>query len=138
MLLGQGDFIQNLMDQLVDELKKPAGQLYKYALLGILETAVRASNASYNDSNFLERLDVRLLEASPGDNGWDIFSLDYRVDSPISTIITPEIIKGYLKVFNLLWKLKRVEHSLNATWVQQNSRKNELYSMKDIRKDLHR
>lgn len=125
------------MDLLVDELKKPAGQLYKYSLLGILETAVRASNAYYSDSEFLDRLDVKLLEASPGESGWDIFSLDYRVDAPINTIITPEIIKGYLKVFNLLWRLKRVEHSLNATWVQQTSRKNELYSMKDIRKDLH-
>lgn len=137
LLLGQGDFIQNLMDLLVDELKKPAGQLYKYALLGILETAVRASNAYYFDAEFLDRLDVRLLEASPGDTGWDIFSLDYKVDNPINTIITPEVIVGYLKVFNLLWKLKRVEHALNNTWVQQTSRKNELYSLKDIRKDLH-
>jgi len=126
------------MDLLVNELKKPAGQLYKYALLGILETAVRASNAYYNDSQFLDRLDVKLLEASPGDNGWDIFSLDYKVDSPINTIITPEVIQGYLKVFNFLWRLKRVEHALNTTWVQQTSHKKELYTLKDIRKDLHK
>lgn len=137
-MLGQGDFIQNLMDLLVNELKKPAGQLYKYALLGILETAVRASNAYYNDSQFLDRLDVKLLEASPGDNGWDIFSLDYKVDAPINTVLTPEVIQGYLRVFNLLWRLKRVEHALNSTWVQQTKKKNELYSLKDIRKDLHK
>lgn len=138
LLLGQGDFIQNLMDSLVSELSKPAGQLYKYTLLGVLETAVRSSNAYYTDSEFLDRLDVKLLEASPGDNGWDIFSLDYKVDAPINTILTPEIIQGYLKIFNLLWKLKRVEHALNKSWVQQNSLKNELYAMKEIRADLHK
>ena len=138
LLLGQGDFIQNLMDQLVNELSKPAGQLYKYTLLGILETAVRASNAYYFDSELLDRLDVKLLEASPGDNGWDIFSLDYKVDAPINTILTPEIIQGYLKVFHLLWKLKRVEHTLNESWVQQNLKKNELYSLVEIRRDLHK
>ncbi|CAI2385190.1 unnamed protein product [Moneuplotes crassus] len=138
LLLGQGDFIQNLMDSMVNELSKPAGQLYKYNLLGILESAVRSSNANMTDSEFLKRLDVRLLEASPGDNGWDIFSLDYKIDAPINTILTPEIIQGYLKIFSLLWKLKRVEHSLNKTWVQQTSYKNELYSLKEIRSDLHR
>lgn len=126
------------MDSLVPELSKPAGQLYKYTLLGILETAVRASNAYYSDSEFLDRLDVKLLEASPGDNGWDIFSLDYKVDAPINTILTPETIHGYLKIFNLLWKLKRVEHALNTTWVQQTSYKNEMYSLVEIRRDLHR
>lgn len=138
LLLGQGDFIQNLMDSLVGELSKPAGQLYKYTLLGLLETAVRSSNAYLSEAEFLDRLDVKLLEASPGDNGWDIFSLDYKVDAPINTILTPEIIQGYLKIFNLLWKLKRVEHSLNKTWVQQTSYKNELYSLKEIRSDLHK
>lgn len=138
LLCGQGDFIQNLMDSLVGELSKPAGQLYKYTLLGILETAVRASNAYYSDAEFLDRLDVKLLEASPGDNGWDIFSLDYKVDAPINTILTPEIIQGYLKVFHLLWKLKRAEHALNQSWVQQTAHKNELYSITEIRGDLHR
>jgi gamma-tubulin complex component 3 len=126
------------MDSLVNELSKPAGQLYKYTLLGILETAVRASNAYYSDSEFLDRLDVKLLEASSGDNGWDIFSLNYKVDPPISTILTHETIQGYLKVFNLLWKLKRVEHALNTSWVQQTSYRNELFSLVEIRGDLHK
>lgn len=105
--------------------------------MAILETAVRASNAYYLDSEFLDRLDVRLLEASPGDSGWDIFSLDYKINAPINTILTPEVIKGYLKVFNLLWRLKRIEHSINTSWIQAKSKKNDLYSMKDLRKDIH-
>lgn len=45
-----------------------------------------ASNAQYEEPDILERLDVRLLEISPGDLGWDVFSLDYHVDGPIGTV----------------------------------------------------
>jgi hypothetical protein len=48
-------------------------------LAGILETAIRATNTQYEDPDILERLDVRLLDIQPGDNGWDVFSLDYKV-----------------------------------------------------------
>jgi gamma-tubulin complex component 3 len=69
-----------------EDLAKPAGSLYLHNLTGILETAIRATNAQFDDSDILKRLDVRLLEVSPGDTGWDVFSLDYHVDGPISTV----------------------------------------------------
>ncbi len=39
----------------------------------------RQTNAQYEEVDILERLDVRLLEIQPGDSGWDVFSLDYKV-----------------------------------------------------------
>lgn len=89
LLLGQGDFTQYLMDMLKKELARPARQLHRHALRVILDQAVRASNAQYQDPEIIKRLDVRLLEASSGDNGWDIFTLAYIVDPPLSTILTP-------------------------------------------------
>lgn len=77
--MGQGDFMQYLLNILVPELDQSASHIYKHTLLGQLETAVRSSNAQYHDPEFLNRLDVKLLESSPGDHGWEIFSLDYRV-----------------------------------------------------------
>ena len=65
---------------------KPASQLFMHNLTGIQESAVRATNAQYDDQDILDRLDVRLLEVSPGDAGWDVFSLDYHVDGPIKTV----------------------------------------------------
>lgn len=62
-----------------EELSKPATSLYTHNLAGILETAIRATNTQYEDPDILERLDVRLLDIQPGDNGWDVFSLDYKV-----------------------------------------------------------
>lgn len=45
-----------------DDLAKPANNLYLHNLSGILETAIRATNAQFDDSDILKRLDVRLLE----------------------------------------------------------------------------
>lgn len=60
--------------------------LYLHNLTGTLETAIRATNAQFEDPDILKRLDVQKLEFSPGDYGWDIFSLRYHVDGPISTV----------------------------------------------------
>uniref|UniRef100_A0A480TXD0 Gamma-tubulin complex component 3 isoform 1 n=1 Tax=Sus scrofa TaxID=9823 RepID=A0A480TXD0_PIG len=112
LLLGQGDFIRHLMDLLKPELVRPATTLYQHNLTGILETAVRATNAQFDSPEILKRLDVRLLEVSPGDTGWDVFSLDYHVDGPIATVFTRECMSHYLRAFNFLWRAKRVEYIL--------------------------
>lgn len=96
LLLGQGDFIQHLIDLLEPELERPASQLFVHNLTGQLESAVRATNAQYESRDVLDRLDVRLLETSPGDCGWDVFSLMYRVDGPLKTVFTPENVLQYL------------------------------------------
>ncbi|KAI9138608.1 Spc98 family-domain-containing protein [Paraphysoderma sedebokerense] len=125
LLLGQGDFIQQLMDSLGSGLNKPASTLYRHNLIGTLEAAVRASNAQFDAPDILRRLDVRLLEISPGDCGWDVFSLDYHVDSPINTIFTPQAMQQYLKLFNFLWRLKRVEYTLSQGWKTHVTRREE-------------
>ncbi|OCT92539.1 hypothetical protein XELAEV_18015595mg [Xenopus laevis] len=116
LLLGQGDFIRHLMDLLKPELVRPATTLYQHNLTGILETAVRATNAQFDNPEILKRLDVRLLEVSPGDTGWDVFSLDYHVDGPIATVFTRECMSHYLRVFNFLWRAKRMEYILTDIW----------------------
>ena len=66
LLLGQGDFIQGLMTLVSPHLSEPASQLFRHSLLPFLETAVRTSNAQYDDHEILSRLDVRLMTPSPG------------------------------------------------------------------------
>ena len=44
------------------ELAKPANSLYLHNLTGVLETAIRATNAQFDDTDILNRLDVRLLQ----------------------------------------------------------------------------
>ncbi|KAJ8322941.1 Microtubule-nucleating Tub4p (gamma-tubulin) complex component [Batrachochytrium dendrobatidis] len=136
VLLGQGDFVQCLLDSLGSSLSKPASSLYLHNLTGTLETAIRSSNARYFDSDILRRLDVRLLEATEGDFGWDVFALDYQVDSPINTILTQQTMHTYLKLFTFLWRLKRIEHSLSSSWRQHTSEMQTLRSVQMFSKDI--
>lgn len=114
--MGQGDFIQCLMDLVGPELAQPANTLSSFKLSGTLESAVRASNAQYDDGDVLDRLRVRMMPHNDGDRGWDVFSLEYNAREPLTTLFTEEVMGKYLKVFNFLWRLKRVEHALCATW----------------------
>ncbi|XP_061091101.1 gamma-tubulin complex component 3 isoform X2 [Conger conger] len=137
LLLGQGDFIRHLMDLLKPELARPATTLYQHNLTGILETAVRATNAQFDSPEILKRLDVRLLEVSPGDTGWDVFSLDYHVDGPIATVFTRECMSHYLRVFNFLWRAKRMEYTLTDIWKGQMCNAKLLKNMPELSGVLH-
>ncbi|KAJ8255425.1 hypothetical protein GJAV_G00204740 [Gymnothorax javanicus] len=137
LLLGQGDFIRHLMDLLKPELARPATTLYQHNLTGILETAVRATNAQFDSPEILKRLDVRLLEVSAGDTGWDVFSLDYHVDGPIATVFTRECMSHYLRVFNFLWRAKRMEYTLTDIWKGQMCNAKLLKSMPELSGVLH-
>ncbi|KYG43565.1 hypothetical protein M433DRAFT_156562 [Acidomyces richmondensis BFW] len=116
LLLGQGDFIALLMESLASNLDRPANSQYRHTLTAQLEHAIRNSNAQFDDADVLRRLDARMLELSHGEIGWDVFTLEYRVDSPLDVIVTPWASKQYLKVFNFLWRVKRVEFALSTTW----------------------
>ncbi|KAK4540410.1 hypothetical protein LTR36_009267 [Oleoguttula mirabilis] len=116
LLLGQGDFIFLLMESLASNLDRPANSQYRHTLTAQLEHAIRNSNAQYDSADVLRRLDARMLELSHGEIGWDVFTLEYRVDSPLDVIVTPWASKQYLKVFNFLWRVKRVEFALSTTW----------------------
>lgn len=116
LLLGQGDFIALLMESLASNLDRPAGSQYRHTLTAQLEHAIRGSNAQYDSPDVLRRLDARLLELSHGEIGWDVFTLEYKVDAPVDVVITPWASKQYLVVFNFLWRVKRVEFALGSTW----------------------
>ncbi|XP_065644166.1 gamma-tubulin complex component 3 homolog isoform X3 [Hydra vulgaris] len=137
LLLGQGDFIRHLMDLLEPDLMRPANSLYMHNLTGLLETAIRATNAQFDDQDILKRLDCRLLEISPGDCGWDVYSLDYNVDGPISTVFTPDVILQYLRIFNFLWRAKRMEYCLTGIWKNQMSNSRILYKLPEMVPLLH-
>ena len=113
LLLGQGDMIQSLMESLFEELDKPANLIFKHNLQSNLESAIRASNAQYNDPDCLKKLNIKLNNASVGDIGWDIFCLEYKVDLPLSIIFNIKLLKDYQKLFFFFWKIKRIEHSQN-------------------------
>ncbi|TDH65446.1 hypothetical protein CCR75_004048 [Bremia lactucae] len=131
LLLGQGDFIQYLMDLLGPELSKRGSQVYRHTLTNVLETALNASNAKFESADILGRLDVELLQGSPvsavhdnsslvnmltAETGWDIFCLHYNLQAPVNSVIPATSIFQYQQIFSFLWRMKRIEHSLSASW----------------------
>lgn len=116
LLLSQGDFIALLMESLAPNLDRPSNSQYRHTLTSQLEHAIRHSNAQYDDPEVLRRLDARMLELSSGEVGWDCFTLEYKISPPCDVVITQWASTQYLKVFNLLWRIKRVEFSMNTTW----------------------
>ena len=116
LLLGQGDMIQNLMESLYTELQKPGNTIYKYVLQSVLESAINSTNARYNDKECLNKLNIKLLKALPGDIGWDVFCLEYNIELPLNNIISSRNLLDYQKMFIFLIKIKRIEYSQNLEW----------------------
>lgn len=52
------------------------------------------------------------------DNGWDVFSLFYRVEGPLGTVLEPEAAASYRTLFTHLWRAKRMEYTLAQMWKQ--------------------
>ncbi|CEM02679.1 unnamed protein product [Vitrella brassicaformis CCMP3155] len=116
LLLGQGDFIEWLIELAKEELNRGAREVYRHTLIGILDAALRNSNAQFHPADTLDRLTVKLHTPSIGDLGWDVFSLDYAVSTPLNVIFTPDAMQQYLRIFQLLWKTKRASHELSRIW----------------------
>jgi gamma-tubulin complex component 3 len=118
LLLGHGDFVDTLMDALGPSLAKPANTLYRHILTATLEGAVRSSSAARDGPDVLRRLDARMLEYAHGELGWDVFTLEYRLDAPIDAIVDPDAAVHYKQLFAHLWKLRRIERALAQAWTR--------------------
>lgn len=97
-------------------LARPAHTLYLHHLTASLETAIRSSTARNDSADVLHRLDARMLEHSDSDTGWDAFSLVYKVEAPVDTVLDPKAMIQYQRLFNHLWKMKRLESVLTSAW----------------------
>ena len=117
LLFGQGDLHECLMDNIGPSLDEPANSLSVFKLSGILEQSVRSSSVQTDAAEYLDRLRVRLMPHLNEEIGWDVFTLDYAVNQPLTTILTEQAMSKYLRVFNFLWRIKRVEHSLCGMWL---------------------
>lgn len=120
LLLGQGDFAQNLIDSLANDLSRPAAMLFRHNLVPFLDAAIRASNAQYSPKYVLDSLDISLVESSsPEKPGWEKFTLAYVVDGPMSLVFTPLVMRGYSELFAAVWRITRTEYELENAWRRQ-------------------
>lgn len=117
LLIGQGDFFQTLLDNISATLARPSNTLFRHDLTSALEASIRESNARFDKEWVLRNLDARILELGHGALGWDVFTLEYHLQPPLEGILMGSMEKkSYLRIFNFLWRIKRVSHALNNGW----------------------
>eukprot|EP00803_Ostreobium_quekettii_P010884 evm.model.scf_2240.1 EVM.evm.TU.scf_2240.1 scf_2240:446-5849(+) len=145
-LLDQGDMMGHLMDIAEKELGKKPAQISHTRLQSLLELAVRTSSipADVKSEGLQIEFDARTLmelaraafkasvrnkathrssvdsarfkNNSDDLKGWEIFMLQYRIDWPMSLIVSPRHLIQYQLLFKHLFLLKRVERELNRAW----------------------
>lgn len=102
-----------MIDSLGPSLNKPASSLYRHNLTATLESAIRATT---NEGDLINRLDVRMLEFTAMDLGWDVFMLEYKCQRPLDVVMSRDAMEKYMKMFRMLWRMKRVEYALDLGW----------------------
>lgn len=75
LLLGQGDFVQALMDLVGPQLDRRASEISEYGMGIALDAAIRASVAQYDSPDLLGCLRIRLDQHTATETGARIYIL---------------------------------------------------------------
>ncbi|KAL0226756.1 hypothetical protein P9112_014080 [Eukaryota sp. TZLM1-RC] len=116
LLLVQGDFAMSLIESLGNSLVVRNLDLLRHNLLSQLDNAIRSSNVCHDDVITRDCLDIRTPDDAHSNR--DFFTLEYRIDSnsPISVVLSRNVIDQYLKCFNFIWKIKKGSVALGMIW----------------------
>lgn len=128
LLMGKSDLIDVLIQKAQNILTMPSASLSGYRLTRFLQEAVQQSSMrnllNKSDKNFvINGLDARILDLGHGSLGWDVFTLDYLIDIPLSIVINVNRNNGkkeYLRIFNFLWRFKKNNFFYNQEWLKSN------------------
>ncbi|KAL1293290.1 hypothetical protein HN51_053944 [Arachis hypogaea] len=140
LLLDQGDFLVHFMDIARDELAKKPDEVSVEKLQSLLDLALRTTAAAADPlhegvtcvverSSLLKRSstfkDLELSQRSSGDNdleepvsitSLETFSLSYKVQWPLSIVLSRKALTRYQLIFRFLFHCKHVERQLCGAW----------------------
>lgn len=119
LLLAHGDYTDHLVNLLREELAAPASEISQMglgrALAATLQARAGVSETAEGDEELWGRLRL-VLEQRAGASGWDCLRVQYHVQAPLTTVLTPGAMAGYAAASGLLLRLKRVESALGSAW----------------------
>ncbi|XP_059665611.1 gamma-tubulin complex component 2 isoform X2 [Cornus florida] len=140
LLLDQGDFLVHFMDIARDELAKRPDEISGEKLQSLLDLALRTTAAAADPchedltccverSTLLQRLstlkdlessrtasDSNDLEEPVNITGLETFSLSYKVQWPLSLVISRKALTKYQLIFRFLFHCKHVNRQLCGAW----------------------
>ncbi|CAN1262177.1 Gamma-tubulin complex component 2 [Linum perenne] len=137
LLLDQGDFLVHFMDIAREELSKNLDEISVEKLQSLLDLALRTTAAAADPchedltccvekSTLRKRLgslnDVAAsvadddLEEATTITGLETFSLSYKVQWPLSIVISKRALSKYQLIFQFLFHCKHVDRQLSGAW----------------------
>lgn len=140
LLLDQGDFLVHFMDIAREELSKKPDDISAEKLQSLLDLALRTTAAAADPchedltccvekTTLLKRLstlkdleisqtvsDSNELEEQLSITGLETFSLSYKVQWPLSLVISRKALTRYQLIFRFLFHCKHVNRQLCAAW----------------------
>ncbi|XP_021772290.1 gamma-tubulin complex component 2-like [Chenopodium quinoa] len=139
LLLDQGDFLVHFMDIAREELTKKTEEISVEKLQSLLDLALRSTAAAADPchedltccverSTLLKRLsmlkDLEIsktisdndLEEPASITGLETFSLSYKVQWPMSLVISRKALTKYQLIFRFLFHCKHVSRQLCGAW----------------------
>ncbi|XP_029130443.1 gamma-tubulin complex component 2 isoform X2 [Cajanus cajan] len=140
LLLDQGDFLVHFMDIARDELAKKPDEVSVEKLQSLLDLALRTTAAAADPfhegltcvverSSLLRRLDtfndLEVGQRNSGNNdleepvsitGLETFSLSYKVQWPLSIVLSRKALAKYQLIFRFLFHCKHVDRQLCGAW----------------------
>lgn len=121
-LMKNNDFIDSIIKQGLTLFSQPSNSLTSNQLSTILIESINTSTIRYFPQEYVQRLDARILDLSHGNIGWEVFTLEYKInDLPIENILNHnQGLLEYLKMFNFLWKLRHLQYLLNEDFIEYN------------------
>ncbi|CAN1262172.1 Gamma-tubulin complex component 2 [Linum perenne] len=133
LLLDQGDFLVHFMDIAREELSKNLDEISVEKLQSLLDLALRTTAAAADPCHedltccvvsilpqtcvprFLLFADDDLEEATTI-TGLETFSLSYKVQWPLSIVISKRALSKYQLIFQFLFHCKHVDRQLSGAW----------------------
>jgi len=140
LLLDQGDFLVHFMDIARDELSKKPDEISVEKLQSLLDLALRSTAAAADPCHedltcYVERstlmktlsmlkdlevnqtvFDGSDLEEPVSITGLETFSLSYKVQWPLSLVISRKSLMKYQLIFRFLFHCKHVDRQLCGAW----------------------
>ncbi|KAJ2810666.1 Microtubule-nucleating Tub4p (gamma-tubulin) complex component, partial [Coemansia furcata] len=107
LLFEQGDFALALMDVLDNQSDRSGKNIMAHDLSAVLSSAVRASNAQYEDQEHLSAMLLTFKEENAKKQGWDDVSLIYTLSAPLSYVVPKLALRRYVEVSQFMIRLKR-------------------------------
>ncbi|CAN6864486.1 unnamed protein product [Brassica oleracea] len=133
LLLDQGDFLVHFMDIAREELNKKVHEISVEKLQSLLDLALRTTAAAADPRHedltccvdrtsllttlgMQKDLDSNSIEDPVSITGLETFSFGYKVQWPLSIVISKKALSKYQLIFRFLFHCKHVERQLCGAW----------------------